>query len=96
MNQLECVAVASHLLLVAVAQMRLAKDYGADAGLVYLDTFDSIRRNRAFDQGVFFELLQLLRRLFGEEFLASKRMTEVGQIPGSGCGNCFGRFSELP
>ncbi len=57
----EGVPVAANFLLIAVAQGRFAKEQGADAGLIHLDPFDAIGRNRAFDEGMFAERFELLR-----------------------------------
>ena len=61
MDQFQGVAVATHLLLVAVAQGRLAEHEGGDAGLIHLDSFDAVGRNGAFDERMLAKHLELLR-----------------------------------
>lgn len=60
-DELERVAVAAHLLFVAVAQARLAEDDGADPGGVDLYAFDPVGGDRALDQRMLPQSLQPLR-----------------------------------
>ena len=80
-DEFQGVAVAAHFLLVAVAEGGLAEDERADARLVHLDAFDAVGGNGAFDERVFAQHLELLRRLAGEEFLFAARLGQIGQIP---------------
>ena len=80
-DEFQGVAVAAHFLLVAVAQRGLAEHERADARLVHLDAFDAVGGNGAFDERVFAQHLELLRRLAGEQFLFAARLGQIGQIP---------------
>ena len=77
------------------AEQGFAENDGAHALLVDLDSFDAIRRNRAFDQGMLSQSLELLRRLLGEQLLLAQRLRHVGQVPGSRGRNDRGFFEKL-
>lgn len=92
-NKLQRVAVAAHLLLVAIAQGGPAEDECAHARFVHFDALDAIRGNGAFDQRVFPQHLQLLRRLPGVELELALGLAQVREIPARARGDVrrFGR-----
>ena len=86
-DELERITVASHFFFVPVAQSGLAKNERSDTRLVHLDAFDAVGGNRAFNQRVLPQHLQLLRRLTSEQFLFAPRLAQISQIPGRPGGN---------
>src|SRR2546425_1162952 len=95
MYEIEGLAVAADLFFIAVAQVFLAEDDRADAGRRDFDALDAVRRNSAFDQGMFAQRPEFLRRLLGEQLLLTQRLAPVGEVPGCRGGDVLWRVSEL-
>jgi len=89
MDQGQGLPVSSNFLFIPITQERLSKDDGGDARFIDLNTFDSIRRYRAFNESVFAESFKTLWGLPGKQYLLASRFPKVCQIPGSGCRNRF-------
>ncbi len=55
MDEVERFPIAPNLFLGAVMKQRFAKDDGADALIIDLDTFDAVGRNGTLNQGMLFK-----------------------------------------
>jgi len=80
-DQVQRIAVATDLLLIAVAQGRPAEDQCPDTLGVYLHALDAITGNRALDQGMLAQGPQPLWRLAGEQLLTPDGLPQLRQRP---------------
>jgi len=86
-DEIEGVAIAADFFLVAVLEVGLAEDDGADAFLIDFNAFDAVGGDGTFDQRVFAEHFEALRGLPGVKLLLAEGFAQVRQVQACGGGD---------
>ena len=79
--QVQCLAVSTNFLLVAVAHNAVSEHYGSYALGIDIDPFDTIRRNGTLNHRILTKLPEPFRRLPRIEFLMSTLFRDALKHP---------------
>lgn len=93
-DQVQSIAVATDLFLIPVAQGRFTEHQRADALGIDLHALNTVTGDRTFDQRVFPQGFELLRRLPGIQFLTSESLPQLCERPDGGHRHAAETFLE--
>ncbi len=81
MNPFQGISIPANFLFISVAQLLVAEHNGSNARLIGNNSLNPVRRNRAFNQSVFSQSFECLRRLVCKKLLFSSRLSQICQVP---------------